>query len=164
MINKVILMGRLTRDPELRHTGSGTPVASFTVAVDDGYGDNKTTSFINCVAWSKQAEFVSNYFTKGRMIIVIGRIQTRTWEGQDGKKNYVTEVVASEVSFGETKKSFESGGGYVQQSAPQNSQYGGSYQQSQPVQNNNSYSMPPMPSAAEDSFAIVDDTDDDLPF
>lgn len=163
MINKAILMGRLTRDPELRHTGSGTPVASFTVAIDDGYGDNKTTNFINCVAWNKQAEFVSNYFTKGRMIIVIGRIQTRTWEGQDGKKNYVTEVVASEVSFGETKKSFESGG-YVQQSAPQNSQYGGSYQQSQPVQNNNSYSMPPMPSAAEDSFAIVDDTDDDLPF
>lgn len=107
MINKVILMGRLTKDPEIRYTSSGTAVSNFTVAVDDGYGDNKTTSFISCVAWGKSAEFVSNYFTKGKMIIVVGRLQTRTWEGQDGRKNYVTEVVASEVSFGETKKNFE---------------------------------------------------------
>ena len=104
MINKVILMGRLTKDPELRHTAQGTPVANFSIAVTEGYGENQTTNFINCVAWSKSAEFVSNYFTKGKMIIVIGKIQTRTWEGQDGKKNYITEVVASEVSFGETKK------------------------------------------------------------
>ncbi len=104
MINKVILMGRLTRDPELRHTGSGTPVCSFNIAIDNGYGENKTTDFINCTAWNKTAEFVNKYFTKGRMIIVIGRIQTRSWEGQDGKKNYATEVVASEVSFGDSKK------------------------------------------------------------
>lgn len=104
MINKVILMGRLTRDPELRHTGSGTPVCNFTVAISNGYGEEQTTDFINCIAWNKSAEFVEKYFTKGRMIIVIGRIQTRTWEGQDGKKNYATEVVASEVSFGESKK------------------------------------------------------------
>ena len=117
MINKVILMGRLTRDPELRHTGSGTPVASFTVAVDDGYGDNKTTNFINCVAWSKSAEFVSNYFTKGKMIIVIGKIQTRSLEGQDGKKNYITEVVASEVSFGETKKNYSENASIPQRQA-----------------------------------------------
>ena len=107
MINKVILMGRLVKDPELRYTGSGTAVTNFTVAVDDGFGENRTTSFINCVAWSKSAEFVGNYFSKGKMIIVIGRIQTRTWDGQDGKKNYITEVVASEVSFGETKKNSE---------------------------------------------------------
>lgn len=105
MINKAILMGRLTRDPELRHTGTGTPVCSFSIAIDNGYGENRQTDFINCVAWNKTAEFVSNYFTKGKMIIVIGRIATRTWEGQDGKKNYVTEVVASEVSFGESKRS-----------------------------------------------------------
>ena len=104
MINKVVLMGRLVKDPELRYTGSGTAVTNFTVAVDDGFGENRTTSFINCVAWSKSAEFVGNYFSKGKMIIVIGRIQTRTWDGQDGKKNYITEVVASEVSFGETRK------------------------------------------------------------
>lgn len=104
MINKAILMGRLTRDPELRHTGSGTPVCSFSIAINNGSGDNQTTDFINCVAWNKTAEFVNKYFSKGRMIVVIGRIQTRTWEGQDGKKNYATEVVASEVAFGDSKK------------------------------------------------------------
>ena len=103
MINKVILMGRLTKDPELRHTGNQTPVCAFSIAVDNGYGENKQTDFINCVAWNKTAEFVSNYFTKGKMIIVIGRISARSWEGQDGKRNYATEVVASEVSFGESK-------------------------------------------------------------
>lgn len=103
MINKVILMGRLTKDPELRHTGNQTPVCAFSIAVDNGYGENKQTDFINCVAWNKTAEFVSKYFTKGKMIIVIGRISARSWEGQDGKRNYATEVVASEVSFGERK-------------------------------------------------------------
>ena len=104
MINKVILMGRLTRSPELRHTGAGTPVCNFTVAVDNGYGENKQTDFINCVAWNKSAEFVEKYFGKGSMIIVIGRIATRTWEGQDGKRNYATEVVANEIKFGESKQ------------------------------------------------------------
>ena len=103
MINKVILMGRLTKDPELRRTGNQTPVCTFSIAVDNGYGENKHTDFINCVAWNKTAEFVSNYFTKGKMIIVIGRISTRSWETQDGKKAYATEVTASEVSFGESK-------------------------------------------------------------
>jgi len=103
MINKVILMGRLTKDPELRRTGNQTPVCTFSIAVDNGYGENKHTDFINCVAWNKTAEFVSKYFTKGKMIIVIGRISTRSWEGQDGNKAYATEVVASEVSFGESK-------------------------------------------------------------
>lgn len=107
MINKVILMGRLTREPELRHTGSGTPVCSFSIAVSEGYGENQKTDFINCVAWNKTAEFVDKYFTKGRMIIVDGRISTRTWEGQDGKKNYATEVIASQVSFGDSKKDNE---------------------------------------------------------
>ena len=103
MINKVILMGRLTKDPELRRTGNQTPVCTFSIAVDNGYGENKQTDFINCVAWNKTAEFVSKYFTKGKMIIVIGRISTRSWETQDGKRNYATEVIASEVSFGESK-------------------------------------------------------------
>ncbi len=103
MINKVILMGRLTKDPELRHTGAGTPVTSFSIAINAGYGENQHTDFVNCTAWNKTAEFVSKYFTKGKMIIVIGRISARSWEGQDGKRNYATEVVASEVSFGESK-------------------------------------------------------------
>lgn len=150
MINKAIIMGRLTRDPELRHTGSGTPVCSFTVAVDNGYGENRQADFINCVAWNKTAEFVSKYFTKGRMIIVIGRIATRTWEGQDGKKNYVTEVVVNEVSFGESKRSQESGG----------------YTAPAPAAG-----IPSAPAApafpentAEDDFTPLLDTDDDLPF
>lgn len=148
MINKAILMGRLTRDPELRYTGTGTPVCSFSIAIDNGYGENRQTDFINCVAWNKTAEFVSNYFSKGKMIIVIGRISTRSWEGQDGKRNYTTEVVASEVSFGESKRS----------------QDGGSYQATQ-----GSYSAPTaapqMPQdLADDDFSPLLDTDDDLPF
>ena len=104
MINKAILMGRLTRDPELRHTGSGTPVCSFSIAINNGSGENQTTDYINCVAWNKTAEFVNKYFAKGRMIVVVGRISTRSWEGQDGKKNYATEVVVNEVAFGDSKK------------------------------------------------------------
>lgn len=104
MVNTVILMGRLVRDPELRHTNSEKPVCNFTVANDNGYGENRTTSFINCVAWNKTAEFVNKYFSKGKMIIVEGRIQSRTWEGQDGRKNYTVEVIASGVSFGESKR------------------------------------------------------------
>ncbi len=107
MINKVILMGRITKDLELRTTGSGKSVCSFTLAVDDGYGENRKTDFINCVAWDKKAEFLKNWFGKGRMCIVIGKIGTRTWEGQDGKKNYQTEVVAHEISFGESKSARE---------------------------------------------------------
>lgn len=147
MINKAILMGRLTRDPELRHTGSGTPVCSFSIAIDNGYGDNRQTDFINCVAWNKTAEFVEKYFTKGRMIIVIGRISTRTWEGQDGKKNYVTEVVASEVSFGESKRAADENG----YSAPQRQDF------------DTDSNVPEMPADTEDDFVTLE-TNDDLPF
>ena len=150
MINKAILMGRLTRDPELRHTGTGTAVCSFTVAIDNGYGDNRSTDFINCVAWNKTAEFVSNYFEKGKMIIVIGRISTRTWEGQDGKKNYVTEVVANEVSFGETKR------------ANDGQSFNGG--QSAPNSNASVPQAPQMPDLSDDDFSPLLDTDDDLPF
>ena len=145
MINKAILMGRLTRDPELRHTGSGTPVCSFTVAIDNGYGDNRSTDFINCVAWNKTAEFVEKYFTKGRMIIVVGRIQTRTWEGQDGKKNYATEVVASEVSFGESKRSADEGGSFA------------------PAASAALSDVAEMPASQDDDFVTLE-TNDDLPF
>ena len=98
MLNSVILMGRLTRNPELKQTNSGTMVCSFSIAVDNGYGDNKKTDFINCVAWKGTAEFVSKYFTKGHMIALSGRLSTRSWD-DNGTTRYVTEVVAREVDF-----------------------------------------------------------------
>lgn len=108
MINQVILMGRLTKPPELRHTNSDTPVCSFTVAVDSGYGEKKKAEFINCVAWNKKAEFVSKYFQKGSMIAVCGRLSTRKWEGKNGTQ-YITEVIVNEVSFaGSRQESQES--------------------------------------------------------
>lgn len=111
MLNKAILMGRLTRDPELRHTQNNTPVTSFTLAIDRRTsGNDRQTDFIDIVAWNKQAEFVKQWFTKGTMAIVSGRIQSRSWEDKTGAKRVSVEVVADEVSFGETKKSRESGG------------------------------------------------------
>lgn len=113
MLNKAILMGRLTRDPELRHTQANMPVCSFSLAIDrdrkDGNGD-KQTDFIDCVAWNKTAEFVSQWFTKGMMAIAVGRIQSRSWEDKNGGKRVSIEVNCDEVSFGETKKSREDGG------------------------------------------------------
>lgn len=103
MINQVVLMGRLTKDPELRTTGTGKQVCNFTLAVDDGYGDSKRADFISCMAWNKTAEFISRYFKKGQKIAVAGRLHTRIWDGKDGKKNYATEVVAFEADFCETK-------------------------------------------------------------
>jgi single-strand DNA-binding protein len=99
MINKAILLGRMTKDIEIRHTNSGTMVGTFTLAVENGYGENKTTDFINCVAWEKTAEFIQKWFGKGRMIAFVGRIATRSWDGEDGRKKYATEVVVKEVSF-----------------------------------------------------------------
>ena len=108
MLNKWIGMGRLTKDPEMRSTASGTSVTTFTIACDNGYGDNKKTAFINCVAWGKTAEFVSNYFTKGKLVAIVGQITTRSWEGTDGKKNYATEILVQEIEFAESKKTEES--------------------------------------------------------
>ena len=107
MLNKVMLMGRLTRDPELRSTQSGVSVVTFTLAVDRNFqrqGEERQADFINIVAWRSTAEFVSKYFVKGQMIAVVGRIQTRNYDDKDGKRVYVTEVVADEVSFTESKK------------------------------------------------------------
>lgn len=100
-------MGRLTRDPELRTTPSNVSVANFTLAIDRGYakaGEEKQTDFINCTAWRATAEFVGKYFTKGMMMIVEGRIQSRSWEDTSGTKRSTVEVIADSVQFGETKK------------------------------------------------------------
>jgi single-strand DNA-binding protein len=104
MLNKAILMGRLCADPELRSTGNGTSVCTVTLAVDRR-GKDEGTDFIDVVMWSKTAEFVSKYFTKGMQMAVAGRIQTRNWEDKQGNKRKSVEVVADEVHFTESKKS-----------------------------------------------------------
>lgn len=107
MLNKVFIMGRLTRDPELRRTQNGTAVAAFALAVDRDYKDKasgeKQTDFIDCVAWRSTGEFVSRYFTKGRMAVVEGRLQISDWTDKDGIKRRKAEVVADQVYFGDSK-------------------------------------------------------------
>ena len=108
MLNKIFIMGRLTRDPELRRTQTGTPVASFSLAVDRDFKDKstgeRTTDFIDVVAWRQTGEFVSRYFTKGRMAVVEGRLQIRDWTDKDGNKRRSAEVVADQVYFGDAGK------------------------------------------------------------
>ncbi|MBQ9169150.1 MAG: single-stranded DNA-binding protein [Oscillospiraceae bacterium] len=111
MLNKIVLMGRLGRDPELRYTQSGTPVASFTLAVDRDRANKdsgqKETDWIDIVAWRKTGEFVSKYFTKGRMAVVEGRLQIRDWTDKDGNKRRTAEVVSENVYFGDSKRDGE---------------------------------------------------------
>ena len=150
MLNHIIIMGRLTRDPELRRTGSGTAVASFTLAVDRDFspkdGGERETDFIDCVAWRQTGEFVSKYFTKGRMIVVSGRLQIRSWTDKDGNKRRTAEVVADNVYFGEAKRNAEGGNAFGAAPAPS---FGG-------------YSAPA--SAPASDFAMLDDDDAQLPF
>ena len=113
MLNNINIMGRLTRDPELRQTGSGLPVASFTLAVDRDFkaaSGEKETDFIDVVAWRNTAEFVSKYFSKGRMAVVSGRLQMRKWTDKDGNKRVSAEIVADSVYFGDSKNSNASDG------------------------------------------------------
>ena len=160
MLNHITIMGRLTRDPELRRTGSGVAVASFTVAVDRDFGGRdggeKETDFIDCVAWRQTGEFVSKYFTKGRMIVVSGRLQIRSWTDKDGNKRRTAEVVADNVYFGESRRSNEG-----------NSSYGGN------AYGGNSYAAPAAPAygggysapaAPASDFAMLSDDDAQLPF
>ena len=155
MLNHIVIMGRLTRDPELRRTGSGVAVASFTVAVDRDFGnrDNgeKETDFIDCVAWRQTGEFVSKYFTKGRMAVVSGRLQIRNWTDKDGNKRRSAEVVADNVYFGDSKREGESSGssyGAGSYSAPAAGGFGG-------------YAAPMAPAS---DFAMLSDDDAQLPF
>ena len=110
-MNKVILMGRLTKDPETRYTsGNNTAVCSFTLAIDKRFqrqGEERQADFIPVVAWSKLAEFCGKYFQKGRQVAVVGRIQTRTWDDAEGKRHYVTEVVADEAYFADSRRDGE---------------------------------------------------------
>ena len=107
MLNHIVIMGRLTKDPELRRTGSGVAVGGFTVAVDRDYkpdGGERETDFIDCVVWRSTAEFVSKYFAKGSMVVVSGRLQVRNWTDKDGNKRRTAEVVADNVYFGDSKR------------------------------------------------------------
>ncbi len=115
-MNKVILMGRLTRDPEVRYTQTNnTLVASFSLAVNRRFarqGEERQADFINIVAWNKTGEFCSKYFKKGQQVSIVGRIQTRTWDDEQGQKHYVTEVIAEEAYFADSKRDGEASGGF----------------------------------------------------
>ena len=176
MLNHIVIMGRLTRDPELRRTGSGIAVASFTVAVDRDFGGRdggeKETDFIDCVAWRQTGEFVSKYFTKGRMIVVSGRLQIRSWTDKDGNKRRTAEVVADNCYFGDSKRDAEGGnsyggntyGGnaYGGSSYGNNNNYGGGYNAPAPSYGGNNYGAPAAAPASD--FAMLDDDDAQLPF
>ena len=160
MLNKIFLMGRLTRDPELRRTQTGTPVASFSLAVDRDFKDKSTgersTDFIDVVAWRQTGEFVSRYFAKGRMAVVEGRLQIRDWTDKEGGKRRTAEVIADNVYFGDSKRDGDNGGystGYSQ----------GGYSAG-------GYSAPAAPSgygaspAGSDQYAEFSVDDGELPF
>ena len=161
MLNHITIMGRLTRDPELRRTGSGVAVASFTLAVDRDFGKNENgereTDFIDCVAWRQTGEFVSKYFTKGRMAVVSGRLQIRSWTDKDGNKRRTAEVVADNVYFGESRRSSEGGN-----SSYGGNTYGGNSYGSAPAPAFGGYSAPASNPASD--FAMLDDDDAQLPF
>ena len=150
MLNHITIMGRFVRDPELRRTGSGIAVASFTLAVDRDFkassGGEKEVDFIDCVAWRQTGEFVSKYFTRGRMAVVSGKLQIRSWTDKDGNKRRTAEVVADNVYFGDSKSESASTGS--QAAAP------ASY--SAPA-----YSAPNYPAS---DFQMLEDDDAQLPF
>lgn len=149
MLNKIILMGRLTRDPELRRTGSGTAVTSFSLAVDRDFksqSGEKETDFIDIVTWRSTAEFVSKYFTKGRMAVVEGRLQIRDWTDKDGGKRRSAEVVADNVYFGDSKR--DSAG-----------EYGAAPEYSAPAGR-----APMAPMGGHSDFAEIGEDDGELPF
>lgn len=147
MLNHIVIMGRLTKDPELRHTGNGVAVTSFTLAVDRDFSgkDNKEkeTDFIDCVAWRAAGEFVSKHFAKGRMACVSGRLQLRDWTDKDGNKRRNAEVIADNVYFADSKPAAENGGGIPTGTAP-------------------AYAMPTAEPAG--NFAPIYADDEQLPF
>lgn len=164
MLNRVVLVGRLTRDPELRYTASGVAVANFTVAVNRPFTNqqgDREADFINCVVWRRPAENLANYMKKGSMIGVDGRIQTRSYEGQDGRMVYVTEVVADSVQFLESRGASQARGERTsgfQQDRNQN-QFQPSGQFGQHQDSNQDFDDP-----FKNNGEPIDISDDDLPF
>ena len=166
MLNHITIMGRLTRDPELRRTGSGVAVASFTLAVDRDFspkhGGERETDFIDCVAWRQTGEFVSKYFTKGRMAVVSGRLQIRNWNDKDGNKRRSAEVVADNVYFGDSRREDQGGASFGGNAYGGNS-YGGGYGAPAPAAGGFGGYAAPTGAPASD-FAMLDDDDAQLPF
>ena len=167
MLNHITIMGRLTRDPELRRTGSGIAVASFTLAVDRDFspkdGGERETDFIDCVAWRQTGEFVSKYFTKGRMAVVSGRLQIRNWNDKDGNKRRSAEVVADNVYFGDSKRDDQGGSSSYGGNAYGGNSYGGGYGAPAPAAGGFGGYAAPTGAPASD-FAMLDDDDAQLPF
>ncbi|MFD0050645.1 single-stranded DNA-binding protein [Actinomycetes bacterium NPDC127524] len=173
MMNRVILVGRLTKDPELRYTPNGVPVATFTLAVNRAFTNQqgeREADFINCVVWRKPAENVANFLKKGSLAGVDGRVQTRNYEGQDGKRVYVTEILAESVQFLEPRSSSagerNDGGSYGNQKSYNNDNpFGQNQNQNQRNNNNNNNNYTRVD---DDPFAsdgkTIDISDDDLPF
>ena len=159
MLNKIFIMGRLTRDPELRRTQSGTAVTSFSLAVDRDYksqSGEKETDFIDVVAWRSTAEFVSKYFQKGSLIAIEGSLQTRQYQDKNGNNRTAVEVVANNISFAGPKSSNQGGGANYQNSAP-------AYQNAAPARPAAVEAAPSYSAGSADDFAVIDDSDD-LPF
>ena len=167
MLNHITIMGRLTRDPELRRTGSGIAVASFTLAVDRDFspkdGGERETDFIDCVAWRQTGEFVSKYFTKGRMAVVSGRLQIRNWNDKDGNKRRSAEVVADNVYFGDSRRDDQPGSSSFGGNAYGGNSYGGGYGAPAPAAGGFGGYAAPSGAPASD-FAMLDDDDAQLPF
>ena len=162
MLNRIIIMGRLVRDPELRTTQSGIAVTSFTLAVDRDFKNRdsgeKSTDFIDVVAWRQTAEFVCKYFSKGRMAVSEGRLQIREWKDRDGNNRRTAEVVADNVYFGDSKRDSAGDNGYGAPAYGGNAGYGGNHGG---YGGNAGYGAP---SAEPSGFAEIDDQDGDLPF
>ena len=170
MLNHIIIMGRLTRDPELRRTTSGVAVASFSLAVDRDFGGRdggeRETDFIDCVAWRQTGEFVSKYFTKGRMAVVSGRLQIRSWTDKDGNKRRTAEVVADNVYFGDSRRDSDNGGSSYGGNTYGGASYGGNNYggnaYNAPAPSYGGYSAPAGAPASD--FAMLEDDDAQLPF
>lgn len=164
MLNRVVLVGRLTKDPDLRYTANGVAVANFTLAVNRPFSNQqgeREADFINCVVWRRPAENLANFMSKGSLVGVDGRVQTRNFEGQDGKRVFVTEIVADSVQFLESKGS---GGSNSQNSGQGVEGYNKAQDQNQSSNTNNSNSNQNESDPFKDNGEPIDISDDDLPF
>lgn len=162
MLNHITIMGRITRDVELRRTGGGVAVASFTVAVDRDFADKqsgeKETDFIDCVAWRQTGEFVSKYFGKGRMIVVDGRLQIRNWTDKDGNKRRSAEVLADHCYFGDSKNSSGGNANPAPDYAPQTA--AGGFSETAALLQSYGYNA----DVPASDYALLEDDDGQLPF